>query len=123
MTDDDNVKKKKKVVVKKRSKKSKKLILYWANWCGVCKMIKPKWDEAKEILKKKYPKLKIEEINCDNYDEKKAYIIENGKKESLDGIPTIIIRDGINDVEYIRNNNLKGDRSVDDLVKFYEINK
>ena len=34
-------------------------------------MIKPNWDKAKKILNKKYPKLKIEEINCDNFDEKK----------------------------------------------------
>ena len=113
----------KKVVKRKKKKRDKKIILYWANWCGVCKKIKPNWNKAKKLLNKKYPKLKIEEINCDNFDATKAYILENGIKESLDGIPTIIIRDGINDVEYNRGDGLIGDRSVEDLIKFYEKNK
>ena len=124
--DEDNVKivKKKKIIKKKDKKKRvKKLILYWANWCGVCKMIKPNWNEAKKILNKKYPKLKIEEINCDNFDEKKAFILENGVKEPLDGIPTILLRDGVNDLEYVKGDGLAGDRSVEDIIKFYEKNK
>lgn len=125
--DDDNNKEKiseKKNVKKTRhkNKKVKKLILYWANWCGVCQKIKPNWNKAKDILVKKYPKLKIEEINCDNLDKSKSYILVNSEKESLEGVPTILIRDGVNDIEYERGNGLKGDRSVDDLVKFYEIN-
>ena len=121
---DINIIKKKKVIKKREKKKRvKKLILYWANWCGVCKMIKPNWNKAKKLLNKKYPKLKIEEINCDNFDEKKAFILENGVKESLDGSPTILLRDGINDLEYVKGDGLKGDRSVEDIIKFYEINK
>lgn len=124
--DEDNKEnfKEKKVIKKKISNKviSKKLVLYWANWCGVCQKIKPNWNKAKEILMEKYPKLKVEEINCDNLDKSKSYILVNGEKESLDGVPTILLRDGVNDVEYERGDGLKGDRSVDDLVKFYEIN-
>jgi hypothetical protein len=86
-------------------------------------MVKPNWNKAKQILNKKYPKLKIEEINCDNFDEKKAFILVNGVKEQLDGIPTILLRDGINDLEYVKGDGLVGDRSVDDILKFYEINK
>jgi len=114
----------KKVLKKKIKNKvvNKKLVLYWANWCGVCQKIKPNWNKAKEILMEKYPKLKVEEINCDNLDKSKSYILENGKKESLEGVPTILLRDGVNDVEYERGDGLRGDRSVDDLVKFYEIN-
>ena len=120
--DDVNIIKKKVIKKKDRKKSETKLILYWANWCGVCKMIKPNWDKAKKILNKKYPKLKIEEINCDNFDEKKAFILQNGVKESLDGITTILLRDGINDLEYVKGDGLVGDRSVDDILKFYEIN-
>lgn len=125
LNDEDVNIEKKKVIKKKKvkNKKVKKLILYWANWCGVCKMIKPNWNEAKKLLIKKYPKLEIEEINCDVFDEKKAFILENGVKESLEGIPTILIRDGVNDIEYERGDGLKGDRSVEDLIKFYEKNK
>ena len=47
----------------------------------------------------------------------------NGVKEQLDGIPTILLRDGINDLEYVKGDGLVGDRSVDDILKFYEINK
>ena len=116
--------KNKKVIKKKIRNKSisKKLVLYWANWCGVCQKIKPNWNKAKEILMEKYPKLKVEEINCDNLDKNKSYILVNGEKESLEGVPTILLRDGVNDVEYERGDDLRGDRSVDDLVKFYEIN-
>ena len=123
--EDVNIEKKKIIKKNKRvkNKKVKKLILYWANWCGVCKMIKPNRNEAKKLLIKKYPKLEIEEINCDVFDEKKAFILENGVKESLEGIPTILIRDGVNDIEYERGDGLKGDRSVEDLIKFYEKNK
>ena len=123
--DDNNEKFNQKMISKKKrnkSTKAKKLILYWANWCGVCQKIKPNWNKAKDILVKKYPKLKIEEINCDNLDKSKSYILVNGERESLEGVPTILIRDGVNDVEYERGNGLRGDRSVDDLVKFYEIN-
>lgn len=124
LNDEDDVNIIKKKVKKKNIKKSeKKLILYWANWCGVCKMIKPNWNKAKKLLNKKYPKLKIEEINCDNFDEKIAFILENGVKESLEGIPTILLRDGINDLEYVKGDGLKGDRSVEDIIKFYEKNK
>lgn len=112
----------KKVKTKKRKLKRKKLILYWTNWCGVCQKIKPNWNKAKELLMLKYPQIRIEDINCDNLDKNTSYILENGVKESLDGVPTILLRDGINDIEYGRGNGLKGDRSVDDLVTFYEIN-
>jgi thiol-disulfide isomerase/thioredoxin len=111
--------KEKKVIKKKSKKKDIKLVLYWANWCGVCQKIKPNWNKAKEILVKKYPKLNIEEIDCDK---SKSYILVNGEKESLEGVPTILLRDGVNDIEYERGEELKGDRSVEDLIKFYEIN-
>jgi len=107
---------------RKKVSKSKKLILFWANWCGVCQKIKPNWNKAKDLIKDKYPNLKIEEINCDNLDVNKSYILVDGVKESLEGVPTILIRDGINDVEYERGDGLKGDRSVNDLLKFCEIN-
>lgn len=125
IVDDDNKETfKEKKVLKKKVKKviTKKLVLYWANWCGMCQKIKPNWNKAKEILVDKYPNLKIEEINCDNLDKNTSYILVNGNKESLEGVPTILLRDGVNDVEYERGDGLKGDRSVDDLVKFYEIN-
>ena len=113
---------KKSRVRKKKSSKKKKLVLYWANWCGVCQKIKPNWNKAKSVLKSKYPNLKIEEINCDNLDLNKSYILVDGVKESLEGVPTILIRNGINDIEYEKGDGLKGDRSVDDLIKFCEMN-
>ena len=80
IVDDDSNKEKfnqKKISKKKRNKSTrpKKLVLYWANWCGVCQKIKPNWNKAKDILVRKYPKLKIEEINCDNLDKSKSYIL------------------------------------------------
>ena len=41
----------------------------------------------------------------------------------LDGVPTILLRKNTNDIEYqkIEKDNLKGDRSVDELIRFCEI--
>ena len=38
--------------------KNIQLILYWANWCGICAKIKPNWETAKNIIKKNIQILK-----------------------------------------------------------------
>ena len=98
------------------------LVLYWANWCGICSRIKPNWEEAKKIVSVKYPNLEILDINCDNPNTSKCFIYSNNDKSNLDGVPTIVLRKGTTDIEYKKDHQFKGDRSVEELVRFCEIN-
>ena len=99
-----------------------KLILYWANWCGICTKIKPNWETAKNIIREKYPNVEIQDINCDDPKLDKCHMYVNGKKTNLDGVPTIIIRKDNNDIEYKKGPGFKGDRSVEELVRFCKNN-
>lgn len=101
--------------------KTKKIIFYWAEWCGVCKKIKPLWENTKKDINNKYPDLEIQEIECD--DPNKCYIYANNKKELIDGVPTIILRSGNIDIEYksYSNQNIVGDRTSQDVFKFLDI--
>ena len=109
-------------VEKKNTDDKAKLILYWANWCGICIRIKPNWEEAKKIIAAKYPNLEIIDVNCDDPSASKCFTYSNGEKANLDGVPTIILRKGTTDVEYKKDDQFKGNRSVDELVKFCDIN-
>ena len=119
-----NMKYEKKLTPKKAVSKSKKtqLILYWANWCGICTKIKPNWETAKNIIREKYPNVEIMDVNCDTAKLEKCNIYVDGEKTNLDGVPTIIIRKGTTDVEYKKGPGFKGDRSVEELVRFCEDN-
>lgn len=98
------------------------LILYWANWCGICNKIKPNWEAAKIIIKEKYPDVEIIDVNCDDAKLDKCYVYMNGEKTNLDGVPTIIMRKNNSDVEYKKGPDFKGDRSVEELVRFCKNN-
>ena len=66
-------------------KSGTKLVLFYADWCGHCKKIKPVWDEtAKEINS---DEVKMIKVNCGEGTEKDKEIM---KKYSIDGYPTII---------------------------------
>jgi protein disulfide-isomerase-like protein len=66
----------------------KKLVLFYADWCGHCKKIKPEWDEtAKEINKEDKKMLKV---NCGGGSEEEKEIMS---KYNIDGYPTIIVFD------------------------------
>jgi len=110
---------------KKLSVKKSQLILYWANWCGICQKIKPNWENAKNLINNKYQDVEILDINCDNPKENKCFSYVNGKQQTLDGVPTIVLRKGNTDIEYKKDpsNNFKGNRSVDELVRFTEMYK
>jgi len=110
---------------KVKTEKKTKLIMYWANWCGICQKIKPNWENAKNLIKSKYPDVEIVDINCDNPQKNKCFSYVNGKQQTLEGVPTIVLRKNNNDIEYKKDpkNKFKGDRSVDELVRFTEINK
>lgn len=66
-------------------KSGTKLVLFYADWCGHCKKIKPVWDEtAKEVNS---DEVKMIKVNCGEGTEKDQEIM---KKYSIDGYPTII---------------------------------
>lgn len=99
----------------------KKIIFYWAEWCGVCKNIKPLWENTKKDINNKYPNLQIEEIECD--DPNKCFMYNNNKKQIIDGVPTIILRSGNVDIEYKSdpNHNIVCDKTSQDVFKFLNI--
>ena len=66
-------------------KSGTKLVLFYADWCGHCKKIKPVWDEtAKEINS---DEVKMIKVNCGEGSKEDQEIM---KKYSIDGYPTII---------------------------------
>ena len=99
-----------------------KLILYWADWCGICNKIKPNWENAKSIISNDYPEIEIVEVNCNDPTIDKCFLYKNGNKTNLEGVPTILIRKNNLDTEYVKNDEFKGDRSVDELLKFCKNN-
>lgn len=102
---------------------SYELIFYWANWCGICQKVKPLWKNARVEIEKRYDNIKVKEINCDNPSTDKCFIKEGDSKNSLEGVPTILLRkNGKNDIEYKKSNQLKGNRTKEDLLKFLKIN-
>jgi hypothetical protein len=63
----------------KKKKKGPWMILYKANWCGHCKMLKPEWKKF-TVRMKKVPRLNIAEVDSD-------YM--SSMDEQIMGYPTI----------------------------------
>ena len=83
----------------------KKAVLFYADWCGYCKKIKPDWDEAaKEVNKDEKKMLKV---NCGEGTVEDKELME---KYSIDGYPTIIIFEDGKPTKY------EGKRSKEDLL-------
>ena len=64
----------------------KKLVLFYADWCGHCKKIKPVWDETAEEVNT--TEKKMLKVNCGGKSEKEEEIM---KKYKIDGYPTILV--------------------------------
>ena len=66
-------------------KSGTKLVLFYADWCGHCKKIKPVWDEtASEV---NGDEVKMIKVNCGEGNEKDQEVMQ---KYSIEGYPTII---------------------------------
>ena len=68
-------------------KEGKKLVLFYADWCGHCKKVKPIWDDAAKTVNKE-DENKMIKINCGGDSEEEKEIM---KKYNIDGYPTILI--------------------------------
>ena len=101
-----------------------KLIIFTTTWCHVCKKFKANKVNIMNGILARYPLLKIEDIDCTS-DVRKCKMIINGKEETINAVPTIILRKyGSNDdILYDRliSKGIKGDNSVDDILKFLDV--
>ena len=86
----------------------KNLVLFYADWCGHCKNIKPVWDSASKKISNE--NVKMVKVNCGEDNSKHTQIVE---KYNIQGFPTIkLLNNGKVEEDY------NGGRSVNDLVKF-----
>ena len=68
-------------------KDGKKVVLFYADWCGHCKTLKPVWDEVAKGVNEK-EKGRMIKVNCGEGTKHDKEIME---KYSIDGYPTIIV--------------------------------
>ena len=85
-----------------------KLVLFYADWCGHCKSMKPDWDDAANEVNKDGEK-KMVKINVGGKDNGEDAIM---KKYGIDGFPTIFkFSNGSKTGTY------DGDRTKDAFIK------
>jgi protein disulfide-isomerase-like protein len=83
-----------------------KVVLFYADWCGHCKALKPAFSQFEEKMGKK---IRIERVNADE----KPEIV---KANNVQGFPTIILFKGDKRVVF------EGERNLENLVEFVEKN-
>ena len=94
------------------SSSDKSLVMFYADWCGHCKKLKPIWDEtAKEVNEAEGSSVKMIKVNCGepNKNETHKAIM---KKYEISGYPTIKLIEGTKVTEY------EGERSKKGMLSF-----
>ena len=83
------------------------MVVFYAPWCGHCKKLLPKYEEAAKLLKEKNPKLLLSKLDA----------TEN-EVDSIDirGFPTIVFYAG--DKKDKRPIDFRGERTVDGIISF-----
>ena len=89
-------------------KDGKKVVLFYADWCGHCKKIKPVWEKAAEKVNKEEKRMLM--VNCG--DDGKGVSDLMGKY-NIKGYPTIIIFEDGEHKEY------NGERTLEDLLALF----
>lgn len=92
---------------KNKMKDGNIIVLYYANWCGYCQMMKPEWDKFKSQCNSKYNVAEVES----------EYLDQTGFNDEVEGFPTIKYYDA-------KRNMIKfeGDRTADSFLKFMKDN-
>ena len=83
----------------------KTLVLFYAEWCGHCKELTPKWDKAAEKANEKEKRMLKVNVGGES-DEEKALL----KKYNIDGFPTVMIFQSGNGTPY------EGEKSTEALL-------
>ena len=84
-----------------------KVSLYYADWCGHCKNIKPVWNKASKKVK---GDVKMVKVNCGEENEEHQSIVD---KYKIEGFPTIkLLNNGKVESDYT------GGRDEKDLVNY-----
>ena len=86
-----------------------KLVMFYADWCGHCKKLKPVWDKASADVNK--DETKMIKVNCGNGTEDDEKIM---KKYNVQGYPTIVKIINGKPSEY------QGDRDADSFKEMFK---
>lgn len=86
-----------------------KLVMFYADWCGHCKKLKPVWDEAAADVNK--DEKKMIKVNCGEGTEDDEKLM---KKYNVQGYPTIIKFINGKPSEY------QGDRDADSFKDMFK---
>ena len=90
----------------------KNLLMFYADWCGHCKKLKPVWDElAEEINGDETNGCKMMKINCSTPDEEPSQK-EIMQKYQVSGYPTIKLVENGNVTDF------EGERSKEGIMHF-----
>ena len=89
-----------------------KLVMFYADWCGHCKNLKPEWDSAAEqVNADPESKIKMVKVNVGDSENKEHKAIS--EKYGIQGFPTILKLDNGE-----KKDTYSEERSKDALIKY-----
>ena len=95
-----------------KSNPQDKLVLYYTDWCGYSKAIRPEWNKLLKNVKAQKINIKLEDIDCDSKLGKPIC-----EKNNVTGYPSLLYHKSNNKpIEY------KGNRKADNMLEFIKSN-